>query len=93
MMIGTPLGQIIIGKCLIVQPDANFRRLTLYKLALTESQNFNDFFIAVGGCGGLIAFLQKPKQTGNSLLIITTAAGKIFAENLVSLSDYAKMSV
>ncbi|EUB64267.1 Vacuolar protein sorting-associated protein [Echinococcus granulosus] len=72
-MIGTPLGQIIIESA---------RRLILYKLDLTESQNFNDFFIAVGGCGGLTAFLQKPKQTGNSVLIITTAAGKVFAENL-----------
>ncbi|VDK22888.1 unnamed protein product [Taenia asiatica] len=59
-----------------------YRRLILYKLALTETQNFNNFFIAVGGCGGLIAFLQKPKQAGNSVLIITTAAGKVFAENL-----------
>ncbi|KAL5110401.1 hypothetical protein TcWFU_005446 [Taenia crassiceps] len=65
-----------------MQSDANARRLTLYKFALTELQNFNDFFIAVGGCGGLIAFLQKPKHTGNPVLIITTAAGKAFAENL-----------
>ncbi|VUZ48753.1 unnamed protein product [Hymenolepis diminuta] len=57
-----------------------YRRLTLYKPTLTNLQNSNHFLISIGGCGGLIAFLQKPKQSGNSLLIITTAAGKLFVE-------------
>ncbi|VDD83465.1 unnamed protein product [Mesocestoides corti] len=59
-----------------------YRRLTLYKLALNESINFNDFLIAIGGRGGLIAFLQCPRQTGKSLLIITSAAGHTVAETL-----------
>ncbi|VDM32837.1 unnamed protein product [Hydatigera taeniaeformis] len=100
-MIGTPLDQIIIGRCLIAYPNTKVRRLILYKLALAESHNFSDFFIAVGGCGGLIAFLQKPRQAGNSVLIITTAAGKVFAENLwkdappvaVSWSDSEELAV
>ncbi len=82
------LGIQLLQVRFIFFPIVNFptRRLSLYKLALNESLNFDDFFIAIGGRGGLIAFLQRPKQTGKSLLLITTAAGHTYAETLVRLT-------
>lgn len=61
-----------------------YRRLSLYNLSLSETLNLENFFIAIGGCGGLIAFLERPKQTGKCLLLITSASGQTFAETLVS---------
>lgn len=83
MTIGLHLDPTIAGNVSYVYNIKSFRRLTLYKLAFANLQNSNDFFIAIGSRGGLIAFLQKPKQSGNALLIITTAAGKPFAETMV----------
>ncbi|VDN16858.1 unnamed protein product [Dibothriocephalus latus] len=58
------------------------RRLKLFNLSLSDSINFDDFFIAIRRIYGEIAFLQRPASSKKPFLRITTSSGKTIAENL-----------
>ncbi|BHF64295.1 Vacuolar protein sorting-associated protein 16 [Sparganum proliferum] len=59
-----------------------YRRLKLFSLSLSDSINFDDFFIAIRRTYGQIAFLQRPTSSTKPFLRITTSSGKMIAENL-----------